>query len=74
MSTSAVSAAPAAPVNVGAAPVAKAADGDYKAQSVKSAHVKDGDGDYKPIAAASSAAAQSSASVQSSLPSLKKGG
>jgi hypothetical protein len=61
-----------APVNVGSA--ATAADGDYKARNALSASAKDNDGDFKPVAAASSAAAQSSSAVQSALPSLKKGG
>jgi hypothetical protein len=35
---------------------------------------KDSDGDYKPLAAANTASAQSSNAVQRSLLSLKKGG
>jgi hypothetical protein len=71
MSVSAVPAAAAAPASVASSSVGKAADGDYKAQNARSVKVKDADGDYKPIA---TAAAQSSAAVQSALPSLKKGG
>lgn len=74
MSVPAVSSAPIAPVNVSATSYATTADGDYKAQNALSAQAKDGDGDYKPIAAAGSAAAQSSSAVRSSLPSLKMGG
>jgi len=72
MSVSAVPAATAPPVSVASSSLAKAADGDYKAQNARSVKVKDADGDYKPIATAPSAAAQSSAAVQSALPSLKK--
>jgi hypothetical protein len=71
MSVSAVS---PAPVNLGSASLATAADGDHKARNALSASAKDSDGDFKPVAAASSAAAQSSSAVQSALPSLKKGG
>lgn len=71
MSVSAVSPAPA---NVSSASLATTADGDYKSRNALSAQVKDSDGDFKPVAVASSAAAQSSSAVQSSLPSLKKGG
>jgi hypothetical protein len=74
MSVSAVPAAPPPQVTASSLSVAKAADGDYKAQNARSAKVKDADGDYKPIANAASAAAQRSAAVQSALPSLKKGG
>ena|SRR5208283_326613 len=74
MSVSGVSPTPTAPINVSSISVARSADGDYKARNALSAQVKDKDGDYKPIAATSSAAAQSSSAVQSSLPSLKKGG
>jgi hypothetical protein len=74
MSVSAVPAAAAPPVSVPSSSLAMAADGDYKAQNARSVKVKDADGDYKPIATAASAAAQSSAAVQSTLPSLKKGG
>jgi hypothetical protein len=54
--------------------VQRAADGDYKVPNARTSHVKDKDGDYKPITAASSAAAQSSSAVQASLSSLKVGG
>ncbi len=74
MSVSAVSSAPPPPVNASPASYAKAADGDYKAKNALSVQTKDGDGDFKPMAAASPAAAQSSSAVQSALPSLKKGG
>ena len=72
MSVSGVSSAPTAAINVSSISVARAADGDYKARNALSAQVKDKDGDYRPIAATSSAAAQSSVAVQSSLPSLKR--
>jgi hypothetical protein len=72
--TMSVSAISPAPVNVGSVSLATAADGDYKARNALSAPAKDSDGDFKPVAAASSAAAQSSSAVQSALPSLKKGG
>jgi hypothetical protein len=72
--TMSVSAVSPAPVNVSSASLATAADGDYKARNTLSAPTKDSDGDFKPVAAASSAAAQSSSAVQSALPSLKKGG
>ncbi len=74
MSVSGVSSAPTAPINVSSVSVARAADGDYKARNALSSQVKDKDGDDRAIAATSSAAAQSSSAVQSSLPSLKKGG
>jgi hypothetical protein len=72
--TMSVSAISPAPVNASSASLATAADGDYKARNALSAQAKDSDGDFKPIAAAGSAAAQSSSVVQSALPSLKKGG
>ena len=74
MSVSAVSSAPPPPVNASPASYATAADGDYKARNALSAQARDGDGDFKPMAAASTAAAQSSSAVQSALPSLKQGG
>ncbi len=74
MSVPAVSSTLVAPANVSAASHATAADGDYKAQNALSAQAKDSDGDFKPIAAPGSAAAQSSSAVRSSLPSLKMGG
>ncbi len=74
MPVSAVSSAPPPPVNAGPASYATAADGDFKAKNALSAQAKDGDGDFKPVAAASTAAAQSSSAVQSALPSLKQGG
>jgi hypothetical protein len=72
--TMSVSAISPAPVNVSSVSLATAADGDYKTRNALSAKAKDSDGDFKPIAAASSAVAQSSNAVQSTLPSLKKGG
>ncbi len=75
MSISSVSSVPAAaPSPLSASSHARAADGDYKAANVNSSRVKDTDGDYKPIAAASTAAARSSNAVQSSLSALKAGG
>jgi hypothetical protein len=71
MSVAAISATPTIPT---AAPsiAGKTADGDYKTVSPQSTRAADSDGDYKPLA--SSAAAQSSSQVQSSLTSLKVGG
>ena len=54
--------------------VERAADGDYKVANALSSKVKDNDGDYKPVTAASSAAAQSSSAVQVLLSSLTIGG
>jgi hypothetical protein len=71
MSVSAIS---SAPTPIAATASAKAADGDFKTRNVQSSLVKDSDGDYKSLAAASSAAAQSSNAVQTSLTALKKGG
>jgi hypothetical protein len=53
-----------------ASPVAKAADGDYKAPGA--GRVKDANGDYKPITYAS--APQSSSAVLAALSNLKTGG
>jgi hypothetical protein len=52
----------------------RAADGDYLHRSSKTSQVKDSDGDYKPLAASSSAAATSSSGVQAALTLLKTGG
>ena len=54
--------------------VARAADGDDKVRSAQTSQVKDSDGDYKSLAAAKPATAQSSSAVQAALTSLKKGG
>lgn len=58
----------------GALAKARAPDGDYKAPNATTSHVKDKDGDYKPLTAAASPAAQSSPNVQAGLSSLKVGG
>jgi hypothetical protein len=75
MSVAAVSSTPAhAPASspTATAATARSADGDYKVRSAQTSQIKDADGDYKPLT--SSAAAQSSPSVQASVTSLKKGG
>jgi len=67
----------AAPSPATAAPTpsaARAADGDYKKANMRSSQTRDSDGDFKPLAKAASAAAQSTSRVQSSLSSLKVGG
>jgi len=53
---------------------ARAADGDYLRPTAATSQVKDNDGDYRALAAASSAAAGSSSAVQSALTQLKTGG
>jgi hypothetical protein len=73
MTISAVSGAPAA-VAVSQAAPARAADGDRLQASAQTSQTKDNDGDYKPIAAASSPAASSSSGVQAALTLLKTGG
>jgi hypothetical protein len=73
MTVSAISSVPAAvPAPQAAAP--RAADGDRTQPSAQTAQAKDNDGDYKPIAAASSPAASSSSGVQAALTLLKTGG
>ena len=75
MSVAAVSSPPApAPTSPPTATVATArsGDGDYKTRSAHTSQIKDADGDYKPLT--SSAAAQSSPSVQATVTSLKMGG
>jgi hypothetical protein len=74
MSVPAVSSAASSPVAASQASYARAADGDYKAKNSLSVQIKDGDGDFKPVAAPSTAAAQSSSAVRSALPSLRQGG
>ncbi len=75
MSVAAISSAPnvasASPATATAAQ-ARAVDGDSKTANAKSAHIKDSDGDYRPLTR--SAAAQSSPAVQASQTSLKVGG
>jgi hypothetical protein len=73
---SAVSTSASASASVSAAKLAtaRAADGDYKVRSSLTSQIRDGDEDYKPIAAANAATAQSSNAVQASLLLLKKGG
>ena len=73
MSVSSIASTPA-PVQTNAPVVARAADGDYKARSAQTSQTKDSDGDYKPLAAAQSPAAQSSSATQSALSVLAKGG
>ena len=73
MTVSAVSGAPA----VASAPqvaATRAADGDRMQASAQTAPTKDNDGDYKPVAAAGSAAASSSSGVQAAITLLKTGG
>ena len=73
MSVAPVSSAPVpTPPSIPAPTSARSPDGDYKAANVQSAQARDSDGDFKPLA--TSAAAQSSTSVQASLTSLKVGG
>ena len=74
MSVSAISSASAAPVQTPAPVAARAADGDYIARGAQTSQTKDSDGDYKPLAAATSPAAQSSNATQSALSVLAKGG
>ena len=74
MSISAISSPPAPAVGVSNAAPARAADGDYTAPNALTSQVKDNDGDYKPAAAATSAAAKSSGAVQAALSSLQNGG
>ena len=71
MTIPAISGAPAAAPQ--AAP-ARTADGDYAKANAQTSQVKDNDGDYKPMAAAGSAAASSSGGVQAALTLLKTGG
>jgi len=66
--------APSAARAAHAPSAARAADGDYKTANVRSSQTRDSDGDFKPLAKAVSAAAQSTSGVQSSLSSLKIGG
>ena len=73
MTVSAVSGAPAV-VSTPQATSPRAADGDRAQASAQTAQTKDNDGDYKPIAAASSPAASSASSVQTALTLLKTGG
>ena len=73
MTVSAVSGAPAV-VSAPPAAATRAADGDRTQASAQTAQTKDNDGDYKPIAAASSPAAASSSGVQAALTLLKTGG
>ncbi len=73
MTVSAISGAPAVASPPQAA-AARAADGDYLQPSAQTSQTKDGDGDYKPTAAASSPAASSSSGVQAALIQLKTGG
>jgi hypothetical protein len=70
MSVTAVSSTPAYTTPATSA-VARTADGDYKTANALSSQIKDSNGDYKPL---TSSAAQNSASVQTALASLKKGG
>jgi hypothetical protein len=72
MTVSAISAAPVAAAPQAAAP--RAPDGDYLQPTAQTSQIKDGDGDYKPTAAASSPAASSSSGVQAALTLLKTGG
>jgi hypothetical protein len=75
MSVAAISSTPAytpASSPTATAVPARSGDGDYKAANVRSAQTRDSDGDYKPLT--SSAAGQSSPSLQASLTSLKIGG
>jgi hypothetical protein len=65
---------PSAHLSASAALAHRAVDGDYKVANAMTSHVKDSDGDYKPLAAAKSPAAQSNSAVQASLSSLVKGG
>jgi hypothetical protein len=71
MAIAAISSAPTPPPPTTGS-LARVADGDYKSANARSAPTKDGDGDYKSLAR--STAAQSTASVQASLTSLKAGG
>jgi hypothetical protein len=73
MTVSAVSSAPAV-VSAPPAAATRAADGDRTQASAQTAQTKDNDGDFKPIAAATSAAASSSSGVQAALTLLKAGG
>ena len=73
MTVSAISGAPAV-VSAPQAAATRAADGDRTQAGAQTAQTKDNDGDYKPIAAASSPAASSASSVQTALTLLKTGG
>jgi hypothetical protein len=71
MTVSAISSAAASAPQAAAA---RAADGDRLQAGAQTSQIKDNDGDYKPIAAASSPAASSSSGVQAALTLLKTGG
>jgi hypothetical protein len=73
MTVSAITGAPAVAAAPQTAP-ARAADGDYLKANAQTSQTKDNDGDYRPIAAASSPAASSSSGVQAALTLLKTGG